>query len=135
MRLGRMVRSLCWKGFVGTCVLMSLVGCATGVSIKQQNEAEGYYQLARSYVSTNLQKTIVELERAISIDPNHRDAHLELGIIYGDRGRLGVAEEHSKQAIRIDADYSEAHNNLGTDRKSTRLNSSHTDISRMPSSA
>ena len=57
---------------------------------------------------------IVLFERAIDMDPNHRDAHLELGIVYGQRGRLDAAEEHYKQAIRIDADYSEAHNNLGT---------------------
>lgn len=93
---------------------MALVGCVTDASLKKQKEAEGHYQLGRSYVQTDLQKAIVAFERAIDTDPNHRDAHLELGIIYGQRGRLDAGEEHYKQAIRIDAAYSEAHNNLGT---------------------
>ena len=37
--------------------------------------------------------------------------------------------------VDMDANLSEDNNNGGVDRKSTRLNSSHTDISRMPSSA
>ena len=105
---------MCWRGFFGICVLMSLVGCVTEASLKKQDEAEGNYQLGRSYLQTDLQKAIVSFERAIDINPNHRDAHLELGIVYGQRGRLDAAEEHYEQAIRIDSDYSEAHNNLGT---------------------
>ncbi len=114
MRLRRTVQYLCRKGFVGACVVMSLFGCVTEASLKKKSEAQGHYQLGQSYVQNDLQKAIVAFERAIDIDPNHRNAHLELGIIYGQRGHLNVGEEHYKQAIRIDADYSEAHNNLGT---------------------
>ncbi len=109
-----MLRYVCRKGFVGICVAVSLVGCVTEAALKKQKEAEGNYQLGRSYLQTDLQKAIVSFERAIDINPNHRDAHLELGIVYGQRGRLDAAEEHYEQAIRIDSDYSEAHNNLGT---------------------
>ncbi|HIA14403.1 MAG TPA: tetratricopeptide repeat protein [Nitrospirales bacterium] len=114
MRLRRTVRYVCWKSFIGTCVLMSLVGCVTEAALKRQSEAEGQFKLGLSYVHTDLQNAIVLFERAIDIDPNHHDAHLELGIVYGSRGRLDAAEEHYKQAIRIDSDSSEAHNNLGT---------------------
>ncbi len=102
------------KGVVGICVLMGLVGCATEVSLKQQREANEHYQLGGSYLQTDHQRAIVLLEQAIDLNPNHREAHLELGVIYGKRGRLDAGEEHYKQAIRIDSDYSEAHNNLGT---------------------
>lgn len=114
MRLRRIVRYVCRNGFVGVCVLITLVGCVTEAALKKQREAEGHYKLGQSYLKTNLQKAIMEFERSIDIDPNHRDAHLELGIVYGQRGRLDAAEEHYEQAIRIDSDYSEAHNNLGT---------------------
>ena len=109
-----MLRYVVRTGCVAICLLMSLVGCVTEVSVKEKGQADGHYKLGRSFLQSDLQKAIIAFERAISIDPNHRDAHLELGIIYGQRGRLDSAEDHYKQAIRIDEDYSEAHNNLGT---------------------
>ncbi len=102
------------KQLVMLSVLFALLGCVTDASIKAKGDADGHYQLGRAFLPDNLQKAIVSFERAISLDPNHRDAHLELGIIYGERGRLDAAEERYKQAVRIDPDYSEAHNNLGT---------------------
>ena len=114
MLIRRELHDLYRLGVVGVCVVIGLVGCATEATLKQQGEANGHYQLGRSYLQTDLQKAIVAFERAINIDPNHRDAHLELGIIYGQRGRLDAAQEHYAHAIRIDPDYSEAHNNLGT---------------------
>tara|TARA_B100000315_G_scaffold192222_1_gene182600 strand:+ start:5010 stop:5654 length:645 start_codon:yes stop_codon:yes gene_type:complete len=94
---------------------MGLLGCITTATVEQQREADGHYQLGRSYLQTDPQRATVLFEKAIDFNPNHREAHLELGIIYGEqRGRIDVGEEHYKQAIRIDSGYSEAHNNLGT---------------------
>ena len=101
-------------GCVGLLIFVSVVGCATEVTVKQQSEAEGHYKLAQSYYNVNPQKAIVGLEKAIHVNPNHANAHMQLGVIYYYRGSLDVAEGHYKQALRIDPDHSDAHNNLGT---------------------
>ena len=75
-------------------------------------------------------------------------AYLNLGILYKEQGKLELAAKQFKKGLVIDeqlgrkpriaAYYRELGYILleqGLDRKSTRLNSSHTDISRMPSSA
>ncbi len=102
------------KYIIGGCFVFFAFGCVTEVSITQQEKAVGHYEVGKAYLPTDLQKAIVAFETAIDTDPNHQDAHLELGIVYGQRGRLDVAKKHYEHAIRIDADYSEAHNNLGT---------------------
>lgn len=93
---------------------MNVSACATEATLKQKDAADAQYQLGRSYLQTDLQKAVVAFERAIAIDSDHRDAHLELGVIHHRRGRLDAAEEHYKQALRVDSDYSQAHNNLGS---------------------
>ena len=65
------------------------------------------------------------LKRAVEIDPNFAIAHSELGFAYATRGQVVLGEQSIRRAYEL----------RDQDRKSTRLNSSHTDISRMPSSA
>ena len=51
------------------------------------------------------------------------------------RGGYGVGVVHSQSGIRVDLKNGTTFNELFLDRKSTRLNSSHIPLSRMPSSA
>mgnify|MGYP003351686153 CR=1 FL=1 len=57
----------------------------------------------------------------------------------GDKGATSLADGSrlDKSSVLLEAigAVDEANSAIGIDRKSTRLNSSHTDISRMPSSA
>ena len=56
-------------------------------------------------------------------------SNLKVAVVYiGVPGDAGYTYQHDQGIAELEAE-------LGIDRKSTRLNSSHTDISRMPSSA
>ena len=46
-------------------------------------------------------------------NPDDADAHINLGIAYGELGKHKKEIESYKQAIRIDPDYANAHYNLG----------------------
>jgi len=57
-----------------------------------------------------------ELEDAkeeVRNNPDDADAHLNLGVAYGELGRHEEAIKSYKQAIKIDPDDALAHNNLG----------------------
>ena len=94
------------------------------------NFVEAYVQLARSYhnllstgattleaIDTDWFQTI---QTALSLDKNNATAYATLAQYQWKKGLKGVEQNFEKAR---------------QDRKSTRLNSSHTDISRMPSSA
>ena len=89
---------------------------------------------------------------AIKVNPNVASAYNNRGNALSGLKRLDEALASYDKALAINADYAEAYNNRGTvlsdlkrldealasydkDRKSTRLNSSHSQQSRMPSSA
>ena len=75
--------------------------------------------------------------RAVTAQPNNAEAWSNRGVALQKLGRLTEAIENFDHAIAIQPDYAQANNNRGNalDRKSTRLNSSHIPLSRMPSSA
>lgn len=52
------------------------------------------------------------LEKAIIIDPFLSSAHMDLGIVYGEKKKFEKAEEELKKAIELDPRSFEAHNNL-----------------------
>lgn len=60
-----------------------------------------------------LDKAEEALKKAIALDPNHVQAHNELGIIYRKAGRFDEARAMYEQALKLDADYAKAHVNLG----------------------
>ena len=87
-------------------------------ALREMELAEGYdpnsemikHYLAMMYLSLNrLDKSIVKLTEALALNPNYTPARVLLGKIYSSSN--------------------------DPDRKSTRLNSSHSSVSRMPSSA
>jgi Flp pilus assembly protein TadD len=46
-------------------------------------------------------------------DPGHGEAHSYLGMIRSEQGRLGDAEAHLREALRVQPHSAEAHHNLG----------------------
>ncbi len=92
------------------CVMGLLVGCVTEEKIKKAN---GYYQEGLSALDTDRQKAFVSFQKAIQLNPNHKEAHYALGHIYASQGKWKQAEEEFHEALRIDPDYSEAHTYLG----------------------
>ena len=79
------------------------------------------------YTQQKLDDASACFERILQQHPQHTDALNNLGIITQCRGRVREAMALYDQAIAVRPDFA--------DRKSTRLNSSHVALSRMPSSA
>jgi Flp pilus assembly protein TadD len=68
------------------------------VSKKALREAYAAQKFARA---NNLPRAIASLEKAVRIDPNYRDAHLNLGVQYARIGRLGDARGEFQKALDI----------------------------------
>lgn len=105
--------------------LLSMPGCA-GVSDETRRQSQGRYELAVNLYRTENQprSALVELERAVRLDPNNGDAHLLIGQIYGGSGMFSEAEVSLRRAVELlraeveedpsrRAPYGEARNTLG----------------------
>ena len=53
------------------------------------------------------------IERAIALDPDHANAHNNLGVVLRAKGEAVEAEAAYRAAIRIDPEHSDAYHNLG----------------------
>jgi type IV pilus assembly protein PilF len=94
-----------------TLSIFYLAGCATEEQVKK---ADGYYQEGLANLTSDRQRAFVSFQKAIQINPRHRDAHYSLGRLYALQLKFKEAEGEFRDAIRIDPEYSEAHNYLGT---------------------
>ncbi|HEY3132157.1 MAG TPA: tetratricopeptide repeat protein, partial [Acidobacteriota bacterium] len=59
------------------------------------------------------QAAVAEHERALQIDPNFAQAHVNLITLYGRLGQPVSAEKHYRAAVAINANLAEAHYNFG----------------------
>lgn len=85
---------------------------------------KSYYKGKTYFNGEEYDKAIIELQRAVTIDPDFKGAYLHLGKTYLKSGKLEgddyrkrefytKAEESCQQAIRIDDKYRNAYNSLG----------------------
>ncbi|HET9868900.1 MAG TPA: tetratricopeptide repeat protein, partial [bacterium] len=58
-------------------------------------------------------KALKEIQKALDIDPNYREAYTAMGFIYSDLGQAEDAITAFKKATVIDHSSTEAWNNLG----------------------
>ena len=80
-----------------------------------------YFQLAEIHAQRRqFREAIVNLRQAVVLDPREVQFHFRLAVLYAQLERFHDAQQTLKALL---------------DRKSTRLNSSHSRASRMPSSA
>jgi tetratricopeptide (TPR) repeat protein len=86
-----------------------MTGCASEERVKKAN---GYYQEGLANLSGDRQRAFVSFQKAIQLNPEHKDAHYSLGHLYALQAKYPKAEEEFRETIRIDPDYSEAHNYL-----------------------
>ena len=62
----------------------------------------------------NVRGALLELRKVIESDPEHAPkAHLALGVLFGQRGKLDVAADHFRRAIQLDPHDPKAYINLG----------------------
>jgi tetratricopeptide (TPR) repeat protein len=88
-----------------------LPGCATSESSVQKSK--GYYQEGVASLDQDQQKAFVSFQKAVSLDPNNKEARYGLGHILAVQGKLPQAEEELRAATKLDESYSEAYTYLG----------------------
>lgn len=101
------------QGSVLCCLLAAamLSGCQT--SDESLRKATGYYQEGLANMETDRQQAFVSFQKAIQLNPRHKEAHYYLAHLYARQGKFAQAEEELRKVIEIDPDYADAHNYLG----------------------
>ena len=88
----------------------------TDCAKKSPDKARPQYNLGLFYSKyPNKLDLAIELqERALKADPDHADAHNNLGFIYTEKGQFRDAISHFEHAVNSQDDHWEAHRNLGS---------------------
>jgi Tfp pilus assembly protein PilF len=96
---------------------MAAAGSCSGgaaVSVDTRFDADTYYKLGLSKMNEqNLQGAVVEFNKTIRVNPNHKDALNSLGQIYIRYEEFDKAVECFQKAVAASPNFSEAYNNLG----------------------
>ncbi len=92
-------------------MLLLSAGCAT--SEETIHKSQGYYQEGVASLSGDRQKAFVSFQKSVQMNPNNKDARYALGHVYALQGKLTLAEEEFRSAIKIDEAFSEAYTYLG----------------------
>ncbi len=88
--------------------------CATGPRKSPHERAEFHYKLAdNAFYDHHITEAIEELYQALDLDPNYKEAHHLLGLIYFGRKDYAKAERHFLRALALDPRYFAARTNLG----------------------
>lgn len=94
--------------------LLLFYGCATTDKTEALNKAEAHYKLGVSYMSNEqLKDAFIEFQKAVSINPEHKESLNSLGYISTRFKKYDDAISYYKKALSIDPRYSDAMNNLG----------------------
>lgn len=75
--------------------------------------ADEWYDAALDLEAVSAEGAERAYRRALDVDPEHPDAHLNLGRLLHERGRLDEAEEHYRAAVAADPESARARYNLG----------------------
>lgn len=95
------------------CLVLFFSGCAS-IPPEQQKEADFHYKMGLSYLDEGqIQTAFVQFQKALQIDPDHKDSLNSLGTIYIQWGELEKAKGLFLKAAAIDHDFSDAYTNLG----------------------
>lgn len=98
-------------GAVWMCVaLLAVAGCISQERIKK---ADGYFQEGVAVLNNDQQSAYVSLQKALQENPQHRDAHYYVALIYATQEKFKEAEVEIREVIDIDPEYPEAYNFLG----------------------
>ena len=88
-----------------------LPGCATSEGSVQKSK--GYYQEGVASLEQDQQKAFVAFQKAVTLDPDNKEARYGLGHILALQGKLPQAEQELRAATTLDENYSEAYTYLG----------------------
>jgi type IV pilus biogenesis/stability protein PilW len=105
------------KRLVLILFLMIISSCATTPpGADNIQKAKAHYELGISRMNDeNIQPAFVEFQKALELNPDYKEAHNAIGVIYLQKlDDYSNAVKHFKEALRVDPEFSEASNNLGT---------------------
>jgi type IV pilus assembly protein PilF len=95
-----------------TLSALVVVGCSS--LSKDKESAELHHRIGTGHLSSgNYPQALSELLEAQKLDPSSATIQNSLGLAYYFRERMDLAEEHLRKAVSLQADFSEARNNLG----------------------
>ena len=94
------------------CLAVWAAGCL-GAGEENTKKAKGHFQEGLADLEGNRQQAFLAFQKAVQLDPRHKESHYYLGHLYAVQGKYTQAEEEFREVIRLDPDYSEAHNYLG----------------------
>ena len=80
---------------------------------KSLTTEETFALAVQNHQKNNLQVAENFYKETLKTNPNHVDAHNNLGIVFKQLGKLQKAKSCYEKAIEIDPNYVGAHNNLG----------------------
>jgi tetratricopeptide (TPR) repeat protein len=80
---------------------------------EEEIEADDWYELACQLEVTSIDEARDAYERALRLDPNHADAHVNLGRLLHEQRAPAAAETHYRAALEFDPQHSIAAFNLG----------------------
>ena len=75
--------------------------------------ADDWYNTALDLEAVAVAEAVAAYRRALELDPDHHDAHLNLGRLLHEESRLAEAEAHYRAAATADTSGARAHYNLG----------------------
>lgn len=77
-------------------------------------DAEGWFELGLELEISSPDEARDAYRRALELDPHHADAHVNLGRLLQESGRIGDAEGHYHAALVANSEHATAWFNLGT---------------------
>ncbi len=92
-------------------VITVLTGCATDKEATRKSQ--GHYQEGVASLPHDRQQAFVSFQKSVQLNPANKESRYALGHVYALQGKLSLAEEQFRAAIKIDQSYSEAHTYLG----------------------
>lgn len=83
-----------------------IIAAMTNDIAKKPNNAVAYYKRGKAYLSeVEYDLALIDLNKAIEINPYYSAAYLSRGFIYGEKKRDDLAIEEYSKAISIDSSY------------------------------
>ncbi|GKS65868.1 hypothetical protein YTPLAS72_31720 [Nitrospira sp.] len=92
-------------------IITLLTGCAADKEAIRKSQ--GHYQEGVASLPGDRQQAFVSFQKSVQLNPANKESRYALGHVYALQGKLPLAEEQFRAAIKIDESYSEAHTYLG----------------------